>query len=439
MFLPQEIIRTKRDRGALSAAEIERFIAGVVAGEVTDAQLGAFAMAAWLNGLDRDETVALTRAMTVSGETLDWSDLDGPVVDKHSTGGVGDVASLLIAPALAACGAFVPMIAGRGLGHTGGTVDKLEAIPGYQTRPELSTLRRAVREAGCAIVGQSEAVAPADRRLYATRDVTATVESLPLITASILSKKLAAGLQGLAMDVKTGSGAFMSDLDDARALARSLIEVGGGAGLPTVALVTNMDEPLAPVAGNALETRHAIEVLAGRREDLRLVELTAALAGEALALGGLAASPAEGAEQIRAVLASGAAAERFARMAARLGGPADIVDRPHAHLAEAPVVLPAAAPSAGVVASVDTRALGLAVVALGGGRTRAEDPIDFAVGPDRLAGVGEDVGSDRPLAIVHARDRSAGERAVEAVRAAYRIVEAGTPVERRPLILERLS
>ncbi len=439
VLLPQEIIRRKRDRERLTAVEIADFIGGVVSGAVNDAQLGAFAMAALLNGLDREETVELTRAMTRSGAALDWSDLPGPAVDKHSTGGVGDTVSLLLAPALAACGAFVPMIAGRGLGHTGGTIDKMEAIPGYQTRPDLAVLRRAVREAGCAIVGQSEEIAPADRRLYAARDVTGTVESLPLITASILSKKLAAGLSGLVMDVKCGGGAFMAGIEDAQALARSLIEVASGAGLPTVALITDMDQPLASVAGNALETLHAVEILAGRRGDPRLCEATAALGGEALALGGLCASPDEGAARIREALSSGAAAERFARMTAELGGPSDIVERPRAHLAAAPVTLPVVPTRRGVVSGVDTRTLGLAVVSLGGGRTNPQDEVDSAVGLEALAGVGGEVGPDRPLAVVHARDRAAGERAVETVRAAFHVAEAGKDTAPRPLILERLS
>lgn len=439
LLLPQEIIRRKRDGEALSAVEIADFVDGVVSGAVSDAQLGAFAMAALLNGLDREETVELTRAMTRSGATLDWSGLPGPTVDKHSTGGVGDTVSLLLAPALAACGAFVPMIAGRGLGHTGGTIDKLGAIPGYRTRPDLGVLRRVVREAGCAIVGQSAEIAPADRRLYAARDVTGTVESLPLITASILSKKLAAGLAGLVMDVKCGSGAFMTGIDEARALARSLIDVASGAGLPTVALITDMDQPLAAVAGNAIETLHAIEILAGRRSDPRLLEATAALGGEALALGGLCASPGEGAARIRAALSSGAAADRFARMAAELGGPSDLVERPRVHLAAAPTTLPVVPMRRGVVTGVDTRALGLAVVSLGGGRTRAEDAVDPAVGLESLAEAGEEVGPDRPLAVVHARDRVTGDRAVETVRAAYRVTEAGGAAERRPIVLERLS
>jgi thymidine phosphorylase len=437
--LPQEIIRLKRDGGRLSTNAIEAFISGVVSGSVTDAQLGAFAMAAWLKGLDREETVALTRAMTASGQTLDWSGLPGPALDKHSTGGIGDAVSLILAPALAACGAYVPMIAGRGLGHTGGTIDKLDAIPGYMTRPDLSAFRAAVRGAGCAIVGQTEDVAPADRRLYAARDVTATVESLPLITASILSKKLAAGLSVLVLDVKTGSGAFMAGRDEARALARSLVEVANGAGLKTSALMTNMDEPLAPVAGNALEILHAVEILAGRRTDARLLDATAALAGEALAQGGLAASAEEGAARIAEAIASGAAAERFSRMVAALGGPSDLIEHPRAYLAEARETLAVAPERAGLVSGVDTRALGLAVVALGGGRTRAEDGIDVSVGLDRLAGVGEEVGPDRPLAIVHARDVASAERAAAAVRAAYRMADPGQTVERRPLILERIA
>lgn len=437
--LPQEIIRAKRDGGALVAAEIEAFVAGIVSGAVTEAQLGAFAMAAWLKGLDRKETVALTRAMTASGATLDWSDLPGPALDKHSTGGVGDTVSLLLAPALAACGAFVPMIAGRGLGHTGGTIDKLEAIPGYDVRPSLDVFRRAVREAGCAIAGQSAEIAPADGRLYAARDVTATVESLPLITASILSKKLAAGLVGLVLDVKTGSGAFMASLDDARDLARSLVEVAGGAGLKARALITDMDEPLASVAGNALETLHAIEILAGRRQDARLLAATVALGGETLALGGLAPTPDEGAIMIREAIASGAAAERFARMVAALGGPLDLLDDPRAHLAAAAVTAPVLPERQGIVASVATRDLGLAVVALGGGRTRAQDAIDFSVGLEDLAGVGDEVGPDRPLAVVHARDEASAERAAEAVRAAYLLAKPGAHVERAPLVRERIG
>src|SRR5215208_1553291 len=263
MMLPQEIIRRKRDGGALEPELIEAFIEGLTSGRVSEGQAAAFAMAVFFRGLTVDERVALTRAMTRSGAVLFW-DLPGPVLDKHSTGGIGDAVSLALAPAVAACGGFVPMISGRGLGHTGGTLDKLDAIPGYRSQPDLDAFRRVVREAGCAIIGQTDDLAPADRRLYAIRDVTATVESLDLITASILSKKLAAGLQGLVMDVKFGSGAFMSDIGNARALAESLVHVAGGAGLPTTALLTDMNQPLASVAGNAIEVAYALDYLSGR-------------------------------------------------------------------------------------------------------------------------------------------------------------------------------
>ena len=296
MSLPQEIIRAKRDGRTLTADEIGEFIAGLTSGAVSEGQAAAFAMAVFFQGMTLDERIALTRAMTLSGETLNWQapNLPGPILDKHSTGGVGDNVSLMLAPMLAACGAFVPMISGRGLGHTGGTLDKLDSIPGYVTRPDLVTFKRVVREAGCAIIGQTDALAPADRRLYAIRDVTATVESVALITASILSKKLAAGLEGLVMDVKTGSGAFMPTLDSARELAESIATVATGAGLPTVSLITDMNEPLASAAGNAVEVRNAIDFLDGRRRDSRLLRVTLALGGELLALAGLAKDVEEG-------------------------------------------------------------------------------------------------------------------------------------------------
>src|SRR5271157_3677699 len=296
MSLPQEIIRAKRDGHALSEAEIGEFIAGLTSGEVTEGQAAAFAMAVFFRGMSLDERVALTRAMTRSGASLDWreANLPGPIVDKHSTGGVGDNVSLMLAPMLAACGAYVPMISGRGLGHTGGTLDKLDSIPGYVSQPDLALFRRVVKKVGCAIIGQTADLAPADRRLYAIRDVTATVESIALITASILSKKLAAGLQGLVMDVKTGSGAFMASLSGARELATSIATVASGAGLPTVSLITDMNEPLASAAGNALEVQNAVDFLTGKHRDARLLEVTRALGAELLHLAGLAGTVAEG-------------------------------------------------------------------------------------------------------------------------------------------------
>ncbi len=424
-FLAPEIIRRKRDGSTLGRPEIDFFIEGLVSGAVGAEQAAAFAMAVFFRGMNPRECADLTAAMTASGTRLDWRTLalPGPVLDKHSTGGVGDVVSLMLAPMVAACGGFVPMIAGRGLGHTGGTVDKLESIPGYRVSPDLATMQRVVREAGCAIVGQSEDLAPADRRLYAIRDVTATVESIPLITASILSKKLAAGLDALVMDVKTGNGAFMTRRDQAYALARSLVDTGNEAGLPTRALLTDMSEPLGSCAGNALEIACAIDYLTGARCDPRLHEVVLALGAEMLLLGKLAQSQADARERLDRALASGAAAERFERMVAGLGGPADLLAAPSRHLAQAPVVREVRARGVGFVTAIDTRALGVAVVALGGGRRRAGDAIDLAVGLSDLAPLGADV-SSLPLARIHARDDASADAAWQALRAAYAIGEA---------------
>jgi thymidine phosphorylase len=435
-MLPQEVIARKRDGGKLSAEQIRFIVEGLTAETVSEGHAAAFAMAVFLRGLDREERAALTLAMRDSGTVLGW-DLPGPAVDKHSTGGVGDNVSLMLAPALAACGAYVPMISGRGLGHTGGTLDKFDAIPGYVTQPDAETFRRVVAEVGCAIIGQTADIAPADRRLYAIRDVTATVESIDLITASILSKKLAAGLQTLVLDVKTGSGAFMASVEDARALARSLVEVANGAGCPTRALITDMNEPLASAAGNALEMANAVRFLRMEAVDARLWDVTVALGGELLAQAGLAEDADAGAARMRDAFQSGAAAERFDRMVAALGGPVGFLEDFEAHLREAAVVADVTAGAAGFVTAIDTRGLGLAVVELGGGRRRATDRIDHAVGLDQLAGLGLSVEPDTPLARVHAADE-AGLAAAEArVRAAYRIGEAAPAPE--PLIVERIG
>jgi thymidine phosphorylase len=439
MTLPQEIIRAKRDGRDLTEAEIGAFIAGLTSGAVTEGQAAAFAMAVFFNGMRLDERIALTRAMTLSGETLDWRapDLPGPILDKHSTGGVGDNVSLMLAPMLAACGAFVPMISGRGLGHTGGTLDKLDSIPGYVTQPDLLTFKRVVREAGCAIIGQTDALAPADRRLYAIRDVTATVESVALITASILSKKLAAGLEGLVMDVKTGSGAFMPTLEGARELAESIATVATRAGLPTVSLITDMNEPLASATGAAVEVWNAVDFLAGRRRDARLQRVTLALGGELLALAGLAEDADEGTALMQRALTSGAAAERFERMVAALGGPRDFLTRADAVLPRAGVLTAAVPERRGVVTAIDVRAIGLAVVELGGGRTRAADAIDHSVGFTDLAPIGGEVGPDAPLARVHARSAEEAEAAVRRLRAAYRLGDAAP--ERADPVVARIA
>ena len=439
-MLPQEIIRKKRDGGTLSDAEIKGFIEGVTAGSVTEGQIASFCMAVFFRKMGLEERVALTRAMTRSGTVLDWKPLGlpGPVLDKHSTGGVGDKVSLILAPVVAACGGFVPMISGRGLGHTGGTLDKLDSIPGYVSLPDRPTLERVVRDAGCAIIGATDAFAPADKRVYAVRDITATVESLDLITASILSKKLAAGLDALVMDVKFGSGAFMAEFDDALALADSIATVAVGAGMPTVALLTDMNQVLGRTAGNALEVRESIDLLTGAGHDGRLYEVTAGLSAELLVLGGLARDAEAGRVMVDEAISTGRAAERFAAMVAALGGPSDLLENPDTHLAEAPFLREVRIRDEGFVTAVDTRALGVAVVALGGGRTRVQDPVDPAVGLSDVAGPGDRTGPHAaPLAIVHARTEEAAEAAADAVRAAFAVGHsAPAPV---PPIARRLA
>ncbi len=417
-MLPQEIIRAKRDGQTLSADEITFFVRGITEGYVTEGQISALAMAVFFNGMSRDEAVALTLGMRDSGTVLDWSDLPGPVVDKHSTGGVGDNVSLMLAPIVAACGAFVPMISGRGLGHTGGTLDKMDAIPGYISQPDNMLFRKVVLEVGTAIIGQTSDLAPADKRFYGIRDVTATVESIPLITASILSKKLAAGLQSLVLDVKTGNGAFMAKSKDAVKLAESLVAVANGAGLKTTALITDMNQPLASAAGNAVEVLNAVHFLRGKR-DARLEEVTLALAAEMLVSTGIAKTVKEGLALSKQALDGGKAAEIFAHMVSGLGGPSDFMEKAESYLPAAPIIVDVAAPHDGFVASVATRDLGLAVVALGGGRTRPQDKVDHAVGLTNLLTVGAAVSKGEAIAKVHARSKDASDQAVLAVVSAY--------------------
>ena len=423
MFLTQEIIRKKRDKGVLSAEEIQFFVRGITDGSVSEGQVAALGMAVFFNDMNMDERVAFTLAMRDSGQVLDWRalNLPGPVVDKHSTGGVGDVVSLLLGPMVAACGGYVPMISGRGLGHTGGTLDKFDAIPGYCTVPDNALFRKVVQEIGVAIIGQTAQLAPADKRFYSIRDVTATVESVAMITGSILSKKLSAGLDALVMDVKVGTGAFMPTYDKSMELAESIVTVGNGAGMQTSAILTDMNESLAPYAGNALEVRGAMDYLTGRSRPARLHEVTLALCAEMLVLGGLAATEEEARVKLMAALDSGEAAERFSRMVSALGGPSDLVENPDKHLEKAPFVVPAPALSAGYANVRDCRAIGLAVVALGGGRRRPTDSIDFAVGLTDLVGLGETVLAGQPLAMVHARTEAAAQLAVKEIQDAYEI------------------
>jgi thymidine phosphorylase len=405
----------------------------MTSGKVSEGQVAALAMAVFFNGMSREEAVALTLAMRDSGDVLEWSDLPGPITDKHSTGGVGDNVSLMLAPIVASCGAYVPMISGRGLGHTGGTLDKMDSIPGYISQPDNTLFRKAVRQTGCAIIGQTANLAPADKRLYAIRDVTATVESIPLITASILSKKLAAGLKSLVLDVKAGNGAFMARARDASALAKSLVEVANGAGLKTSALITDMDQPLASAAGNAVEVENAVDFLTGRRRDRRLEEVTLALAAEMLQAAGLAGSNADGARLARQALEGGRAAETFGRMVSALGGPSNFVENCRAYLPKADVELAVTADGKGYITGIATREIGIAVVSLGGGRRKPKDMVDHAVGITDLLPVGTEVARGDALAIVRARTKSDAEAAAAAIRAAYSLGES-RPARRKPVM-----
>ena len=436
-MLATEIIRAKRDGQALGAAHIEAFVRGLVDGSWGEGQIAALAMAIVLKGMTRTECVMLTQAMTHSGQVLQWADagIDKPVLDKHSTGGVGDKLSLMLAPIVAACGGLVPMISGRGLGHTGGTLDKLQALPGYQIHPARAQLLQVLREAGCAIIGAGADLAPADQRLYAVRDVTATVESVPLITASILSKKLAAGLQGLVLDVKLGNGAFMPQLSEARALSESLVQVAAGAGLPAVALITDMHQVLGHSVGNALEVQEAIDFLTGKVRDPRVLELTLTLAARMLAMGGLAGGLADSASaraMAEQALDSGRAAEAFARMVAGLGGPHDVLSAQGAGLPTAAVQLDVLARRDGILSAMDTRAIGLALVALGGGRRLASDGIDASVGFSQALGLGSPVRAGQPLLRVHARDAASAEAAQRTLAASLTVTDRAPP--ERPLI-----
>jgi thymidine phosphorylase len=429
-MLPQEIIRKKRDGQGLSAEEIDHVVHGITDGSLSEGQVAAFAMAVFFRDMKLEERVALTQALARSGVTLDWSDLrlPGPVIDKHSSGGVGDKVSLMLAPIVAACGGFVPMISGRGLGHTGGTLDKLDSITGYDTEPDVETFRRVVREVGCAIIGQTDDLAPADRRLYGVRDVTATVESIPLIVSSILGKKIAAGLAGLVMDVKCGSGAFCNSEPMARDLAQSIVAVANRAGLPTVALVTDMDRVLGRNVGNALEVAETIAYLKGEgMRDRRLHEVVMALAGEMLALGRLAPDVAAGRSRAETVLNDGRAIETFARMIRALGGPGDFVDRPDRYLARAPVVKPCPAGHDGFVVGMEARQVGLAVVTLGGGRQHADDAIDPSVGITDVIDIGAPIRAGEELCRVHAATEADADAAIAALQSSIRIGEAAPP------------
>jgi thymidine phosphorylase len=431
----RSIIAMLRAGDKLSSAQLSWFAQGLANGQVSDAQAGAFAMAVCFNGLGEKGRVALTKAMRDSGQLLQW-DFPGPVIDKHSTGGIGDCTSLLLAPALAACGAYVPMISGKGLGHTGGTLDKLESIPGFRIHLTAEQLQQQMKSVHCAIVAANKNIAPADARLYAVRDVTATVDSIDLITASILSKKLAAGLEALVLDVKVGSGAFMKALPEAEALAYSLVKTAQGAGCMTTALITDMSQPLIAAAGNALEVIEVMETLTGTSVNVALWDLTLALGGEALALGGLAADAEDGASRIATALESGAAAELFGRMIAAQGGPSDFVECWPDRLPAAPVILDVPCPKSGFVTAINGQALGLAVVHLGGGRMVGGDRINPSVGLSDLAALGEECANDMSLCQIHAASQADAEAAILDVQAAFEVSDH--PIYEPKLILKRI-
>ncbi|MGR5118588.1 thymidine phosphorylase [Vibrio astriarenae] len=420
MYLPQEIIRKKRDGEVLTDEEIQFFIQGVANDSVSEGQIAAFAMAIFFNEMTMPERIALTCAMRDSGMVIDWDHMNfgGPIVDKHSTGGVGDVTSLMLGPMVAACGGFVPMISGRGLGHTGGTLDKLESIPGYNITPTNEVFGAVTKDAGVAIIGQTGDLAPADKRVYATRDITATVDNISLITASILSKKLAAGLESLVMDVKVGSGAFMPTYEASEELARSIVAVANGAGTKTTAILTDMNQVLASSAGNAVEVREAVQFLTGEYRNPRLYEVTMALCAEMLVLAKLASNSDDARNKLQAVLDNGKAAECFGKMIAGLGGPADFIENYDNYLAKADIIQPVFADQVGVVSAMDTRAIGMAVVGMGGGRRVATDSIDYAVGFDQFIRLGEVADENKPLAIIHARTEAQWQEAARALKAA---------------------
>ena len=439
MFLPQEIIRKKRNGEALSTQEIQFFVQGITNNTIGEGQIAALAMAVYFKDMTMDERVALTCAMRDSGMVLTWDHLNlgGPIVDKHSTGGVGDVVSLMLGPMVAACGGFVPMISGRGLGHTGGTLDKLDAIPGYQTSVDNDRFLTVVKEARVAIIGQTGDLAPADKRIYAVRDITATVESIAMITGSILSKKLASGLEALVMDVKVGSGAFMPTFEASEELAKSIVAVANGAGCRTSALLTDMNQVLASSAGNAVEVREAVRYLTGEYRNPRIHAVTMALCAEMLISAGLASHDSDARRKLQAVLDNGKAAEIFGRMVTGLGGPSDFMERYDHHLPKAAIVRPVYAANSGFVTAMDTRELGLAVVAMGGGRRAAGDKLDYAVGLTDFIRLGQSVEADKPLALIHAQTEEQFAQAASMVQAAVKIGD--TQPEALPEVYRRIG
>lgn len=420
-MFPQEIIRKKRNKSALSPEEISFFIQGITDGSIDNSQIGALTMAIFLNSMNPEETASLALSMRDSGDVLSWQDIDAPIVDKHSSGGVGDKVSLMLAPMLAACGAYVPMISGRGLGHTGGTLDKFDSIPGYQTIPDNELFRQTVKNVGCAIIGQTGNLAPADKKIYAIRDVCATVESVPLITASILSKKLAAGLDYLVMDLKCGNGAFMSNLSSARELAHSITRVAKLAGTPTTAILTDMNQVLGRTGGNALEMTEAVEYLQGKNIDSRLHIITMELCAQLLVESKICSNKTEAVNKLQKSLDSGQALEKFAQMVSALGGPTDFVEKYQDYLPKTPIIKPVYPLQAGYVSAMQTREIGMSIIGLKGGRTHPEQKLDYATGFTEFCQIGDYVDNQTPLALIHAQSEEEYSRAATELQQAVSI------------------
>ncbi len=436
-MLFKDVIRRKRDGGALSDEQIQFFVDGLADGSLPAEQVSSLAMAIFLNSMSFAEAATLTSAMASSGTVLDWAkeDLGGPIVDKHSTGGIGDKVSFMLAPIAAACGCFVPMISGRGLGHTGGTTDKAESIPGYDATPNFDLFRKTVKEVGCCIIGQTEDLAPADRRFYSIRDVTATVESVPLITASVLAKKVAAGLDYLVMDVKVGNGAFMESMDQAVAMVNSIIATAAAANLKTHGLITDMNEVLGSTAGNALEIVETIRFLRNEERDPRLNEVVMALCAEMVYMSGIDSSRDAALVRCEEALTSGRAAEIFARMVAVMGGPSDLMERYEDHLATASVIRPVY--TSGILTELKTRDIGNAIIELGGGRREVGEKLDFSVGFSEFAPLGTELSKDRPLAVIHAANEADADRAEQNLLNAC--LMGDTAVEKQAVIKQILT
>ena len=432
-MLFKELILKKRLGKELTKNEINWFISNLTSNHLSEGQIASLAMAICLKGMTFEERVQLTLAMKNSGKTLSW-DLPGPIIDKHSTGGVGDTVSLILAPVLAACGAYVPMISGRGLGHTGGTLDKFDSIPGYNTSPNEALLRRVVSKVGCAIIGQTNELAPADKRLYAIRDVTGTVESIDLITASILSKKLAAGLEGLVIDVKCGNGAFMQDFSEASTLAKSLVTVSNESGCKTTALVTDMNQPLSQSIGNSLEVLAAIDILKGSSKDYRLLEVTNSLGVSILCSSNICKNKKEAQLLISSVLSSGVAAEKFSQMISELGGANDFFEKPKNYLTPSNIQKNICCKQSGYVKKINTKNLGNILILLGGGRQKVEDDIDFSVGMKLLIELDTYVEKNQPICTLYARDEESFNIAEKEIIESFEIGESEENFNKKMII-----